>query len=116
MGEFIADFHIHSKYSRATSGEMNTDSLAAWAKLKGISLLGTGDFTHSLWLLGLKEKLKPAGNGLYQYNGVNFILTVEVSNIFYRDGRAKKVHNIIFAPAIEAIEKINAKLARFGNL
>lgn len=114
--EFIADFHIHSKYSRATSREMDIETLAAFAKMKGIAILGSGDFTHPLWLLELKDKLKPQGNGLYQCKGVNFILTVEVSNIFYRGGHAKKVHNIIFSPSIEAVEKINAKLARFGNL
>ena len=84
--KFAADFHIHSKYSRATSPEMNVDSLARWAKIKGISLLGTGDFTHYLWLNELKEKLKPKNNGLFGYEGINFILTAEVSNNFYRNG------------------------------
>ncbi len=116
MSEFIADFHIHSKYSRATSRNMDIETLAAYAKLKGIALIGTGDFTHPLWLLELKDKLKPQGSGLYEYNGVNFVLTAEVSNIFYRNNRAKKVHNIIFTPSIEAAEKMSAKLSRFGNL
>ncbi|MBU3934011.1 MAG: endonuclease Q family protein, partial [Candidatus Omnitrophica bacterium] len=71
---FIADLHIHSKYSRATSKEMDLDHLVEWARLKGISLLGTADFTHHLWLQELKSKLKPAGNGLFSYQGVNFIL------------------------------------------
>ena len=70
---FIADFHIHSKYSRATSRQMDLDHLADWARLKGISLLGTGDFTHYLWLQELKSKLQPLGNGLFSYRQMKFI-------------------------------------------
>lgn len=114
--EFVADFHIHSKYSRATSGEMNIESLARWAKIKGVSLLGTGDFTHYLWLNELKEKLKPRNNGLFEYEGVNFILTAEVANNFYRDGVSKRIHNIIFAPSFETVDKINKALEPSGSL
>ena len=114
--EFVADFHIHSKYSRATSGEMNIESLARWAKIKGVSLLGTGDFTHYLWLNELKEKLKPKNNGLFEYEGVNFILTAEVANNFYRDGVSKRIHNIIFAPSFETVDKINKALEPSGSL
>ncbi len=113
---FIADFHIHSKYSRATSKEMDLDHLVEWAKLKGISLLGSGDFTHHLWLQELKLQLKPAGNGLFAYRGVHFMLTVEVSNIYSKGGRGRRVHNIIFAPDFETVDKINDELAGFGNL
>lgn len=113
---FVADFHIHSKYSRATSKEMELGRLAPWAKLKGISLLGTGDFTHYLWLQELKSKLKPAGRGIFSYQGTNFILTAEVSNIYSKNGRGRRVHNIIFAPDFEAVDKINNELAGFGNL
>ena len=104
---FIADFHIHSKYSRATSKEMDLDHLAEWAKLKGISLLGTGDFTHHLWLQELKSKLKPAGNGIFSYRGINFILTTEVSNIYSKNGRGRRVHNVLFAPGFAAVNKIH---------
>jgi len=83
--QFIADLHIHSKYSRATSREMEVETLAVWAKRKGIKVLGTGDFTHPLYLLDLKTKLKPAGDGLYQLkddaDSARFLLTAEVSNM-----------------------------------
>ena len=82
---FIADFHIHSKFSRATSKEMEVESLAQWGKKKGISLLGTGDFTHPTYVAELKSKLAPLGNGLFELKhgekGVRFMLTSEVSNI-----------------------------------
>ena len=114
--QFIADFHIHSKYSRATSKEMDLEHLAEWAKLKGVSLLGTGDFTHHLWLQELKSKLKPSGNGIFSYGGVNFVLTTEVSNIYSKNGRGRRVHNVLFAPDFSTVDKINDQLAGFGNL
>jgi len=117
---FIADFHIHSKYSRATSPEMEVESLSKWAEIKGISLLGTGDFTHPTYLSELKEKLEPLGNGLFQLrskkNSVKFILTAELNNIFHQGGRLRKIHNIIFAPSFEVVDKINKKLANLGKL
>ncbi len=114
--EFVADFHIHSKYSRATSSEMNVEALSSWAKTKGIKLLGTGDWTHPLWLAELKEKLTPAGKGLFEYNGTFFILTVEVYNLFYRNGKAKSIHNIIFAPDFKTADEINKALKSAGDL
>lgn len=113
---FIADFHIHSKYSRATSKQMNVEALCQWAKLKGISVLGTGDFTHFLWLQELKQKLKDNGNGLFGYQGMQFMLTSEVSNIFSKNGKGRRVHNLIFAPDFETVEKINNALAGYGTL
>ena len=113
---FIADFHIHSKYSRATSPSMDVENLANFAKIKGINLLGTGDFTHPQWLSELKENLKPLGNGLFIYKDMHFILTAEVNNIFYQKGVAKKVHIIIFAPSFEVVEKINKALSKYGDL
>jgi len=95
---------------------MELDHLSAWAKLKGIDLLGTGDFTHHLWLQELKSKLKESAEGLFSYEGVNFILTAEVSNIYSKNGKGRRVHNIIFAPSFEAVEKINDELAGFGTL
>ncbi|MFA5339515.1 MAG: endonuclease Q family protein [Candidatus Omnitrophota bacterium] len=114
--EFAADFHIHSRYSRATSGSMNVKELSRWAKIKGISLLGTGDFTHPLWLSELKSELKEAGGGLYEHGGVNFILTVEVFNNFYVEGKSKRIHNVIFVPDMGTAERLNAKLGEYGDL
>ncbi len=113
---FIADFHIHSKYSRATAKDMDIPHLDKMARIKGIDLVGTGDFTHPLWLNELKEALTSEEDGLYRFSDTLFILTAEVSNIFYKDGATRKIHNVIFAPSFEAVEKINKKLARFGDL
>ena len=114
--EFIADFHIHSKYSRATSRNMDVKNLSEWAKIKGITLIGTGDFTHHLWLEELKHTLEDCGNGLYKHNGVYFILTAEVSSIYSKKGKTYRVHNVIIAPSFKSVDKINEKLGRIGNL
>ncbi len=114
--EFIADFHIHSKYSRATSRNMDVKNLSEWAKLKGITLMGTGDFTHHLWLEELKNNLEDCANGLYKYNGINFILTAEVSSIYSKGGRTYRIHNLIFAPSFKSVDLINERLGRIGNL
>lgn len=113
---FIADFHIHSKYSRATSKNMDIPHLDEMAKLKGIDLVGTGDFTHPVWLDSLERTLSPEEDGLYRFRNTLFILTTEVNNIFYAHGAARKIHNLIFAPSFDVVEKINKKLARFGDL
>jgi uncharacterized protein (TIGR00375 family) len=112
----IADLHIHSKYSRATSKDMNVPNIAKWAKLKGIDAVGSGDFTHPLWLEELKRYLKPAGDGAYVYDGTYFILTGEVSNIYSKKGQTRKVHNLIFAPSFETAEKINKGISRYGKI
>lgn len=114
--EFIADFHIHSKYSRATSKDMDVEHLSYWAKLKGIQLIGTGDFTHHLWLEELRNKLEDKGNGLYYHKGVNFILTSEISSIYSKRGKGYRIHNIIFAPSFKTVDKINYRLSGLGNL
>lgn len=114
--EFVADFHIHSKYSRATSRAMEIKSLNEWAKLKGITLLGTGDFTHHLWLEELKHNLEDCANGLYKYKDTYFILTAEVSSIYSKKGKTHRIHNVIMAPSFKAVDKINEKLSRIGNL
>ena len=133
--QFIADFHIHSKYSRATSKEMNLESLDKWAKIKGIDVLGTGDFTHPAWFKELKEKLEPAEAGLYklkekyakefQKSGgdwfdskkqTRFILTVEISQIYSKGGKVRRIHNLIFAPSLETAGEINRRLGMIGNL
>jgi len=118
--KFIADFHLHSKYSRATSLEMNLENLDQWAKIKGIKVLGTGDFTHPEWFKNLRENLKPAEQGLFKLKkshfGTYFILTTEISCIYSKKGKVRKIHIIIFAPSFEIVEKINKKLSWIGNL
>ena len=113
---FIADFHIHSKYSRATSRDMNVENLARWAKMKGIELIGTGDFTHPDWLLELERELEPAGYGLYKYNDTNFILTSEVCNNFFKNNKGRRIHNVIIVPSFEYARKINNALEKYGDL
>ena len=114
--EFIADFHIHSKYSRATSRDMDVKHLAEWAKLKGITLMGTGDFTHHLWLEELKHHLEDLGNGLFKYQDVCFILTSEISSIYSKRGKTYRIHNMVFSPSFKTTDKINEALSRRGNL
>ena len=118
--KFVADFHLHSKYSRATSRDMNLENLEKWARIKGIKVLGTGDFTHPEWFKNLKEKLEPAEPGLFKLKNsdspTRFILTTEVSCIYSKAGRVRKIHIIIFAPSFEIVDKINAHLGWIGNL
>ncbi len=114
--EFVADFHVHSKYSRATSRDMDVAHIAQWAKLKGISLMGTGDFTHHLWLEELRTKLEPTGQGLFVYDGVHFILSAEVSSIYSKGGRTYRIHNVILAPSFKSVDAINSALSGIGNL
>ncbi|MDI7259994.1 MAG: endonuclease Q family protein [Thermodesulfobacteriota bacterium] len=117
---FIADFHLHSKYSRATSKDMEVEMLARWAKKKGIALLGTGDFTHPIYFAELRSKLVPSGNGLFQLKkedqGIHYILTTEVSNIYTQGGRVRRIHNLIFAPSFEVVEAIRSRLGNLGKL
>jgi uncharacterized protein (TIGR00375 family) len=114
--EFMADFHIHSKYSRATSKDMDVRHIAEWAKIKGITLMGTGDFTHHLWLEELKHNLEDLGNGLFKYNDIYFILTAEISSIYSKKGKTYRIHNMVFAPSFKTVDKIDETLARYGNL
>ncbi|HEY4716393.1 MAG TPA: endonuclease Q family protein [bacterium] len=118
--KIIADFHIHSKYSRATSPDMTADRIAHWADIKGINIIGTGDFTHPLYFNELKQKLEPSENGLFKLkqgtHSARFVLTAEVSNIFDANGRTKKIHSVIFAPNLTSAEKLNSKLSGYGKL
>lgn len=119
MPKIIADLHVHSGYSRATSKDMNANLMAGWAKKKGINLLATGDFTHPEYLKSLKKDLKPLGNGLYATSkepSVNFMLTAEISSIYKQGGKVRKIHNLVFAPSIEVVEKINSVLDKRGNI
>ncbi len=113
---FICDLHIHSKYSRATSRDMDVEHLSKWAKIKGIGLLGTGDFTHPQWLRELKEGLESKEYGIYTRNGVDYILSAEVSNIYFKNGKVRKIHNVIIAPSFKVVDEINGLLAPYGNL
>ncbi|MFH1768118.1 MAG: endonuclease Q family protein [Candidatus Omnitrophota bacterium] len=114
---FVADFHIHSKYSRATSKNMDVVHLADWARHKGISVLGTGDFTHHLWLEELKRHLEPLEKkGLSVYKGIHFILSVEISSIFSQGNKVYRVHNIILVPSFKLAHEVNVMLSRHGNL
>ncbi|OGP91212.1 MAG: DNA helicase UvrD [Deltaproteobacteria bacterium RBG_16_48_10] len=117
---FIADFHLHSKFSRATSKDMEVESLARWAKKKGIALLGTGDFTHPTYLTELRSKLEPLGDGLLRLKRgdqeVRFILTTELNNIYTQGGKVRRIHNLIFAPSLEAVQAISSKLGNIGKL
>ncbi len=123
--QYIADFHIHSKYSRATSKNMDLEHLAQWAKIKGIQILGSGDFTHPVWFQELREKFKPVADGLYQLrnqpaihqqSAVNFILTSELSCIYKKNGRGRRIHLVVLAPNLETVAKINQKLGERFNL
>ncbi len=113
---YIADLHVHSKYSRATSRDMDVANLAKWAKIKGISLLGSADYTHPAWLAELKKNLEPKEDGIFQHAGVDFILSTEVSNIYFKAGRTRKVHNIIFSPDFKTVDGINSYLRHHGTL
>jgi uncharacterized protein (TIGR00375 family) len=125
--KFIADLHIHSHFSRATSKTLTPEYLDYHAGLKGIKIVGTGDFTHPGWLAELKEKTEPDGNGLFKLkkeyrlaspfgnNETRFLLTAEISNIYKRVGKVRKVHNVVLAPGFEEAEKINQKLKNLGG-
>ena len=116
----IADLHVHSNYSRATSRDMTLEGIFPWAKTKGIDIVGTGDFTHPSHFSSIEKKLEPTGKGLFTKknsgNDVQFMLTAEVSNIYTQGGKTRKIHNLIFAPTLEAARRINSELARRGNV
>ncbi len=129
----IADLHIHSYLSRATSKECTLEGLQYWAQLKGVRVVGTGDFTHPTWFRELSDKLVPSAPGLFRLpddvtrtvsetvpkacrGPVEFMLTGEISSIYKRDGRVRKVHSILLAPDLETVATINARLDAIGNI
>jgi len=113
----IADLQIHSRFSRATSPSITIQNLEKYARLKGLNLLGTGDFTHPKWLAELKNELKEDGSGtLTSKSGFNFVLQGEISNIYTQDGKARRVHTLLFARNFEIVEQINAALLKKGRL
>lgn len=112
----IGDLHIHSKYSRATSRDMEIPAISKWAKIKGINLVGTGDFTHPDWLRELKSFLKEYEEGIYEYDGVYFILSAEVNLIFSFKGKSRKVHINLLSKSIEDAEKLNKAFSEYSDL
>jgi uncharacterized protein (TIGR00375 family) len=127
---YIADLHIHSRYSRATSRDLTPEQLDFQARKKGIRLLGTGDFTHPAWREELKEKLIPAEDGLYRLREdcvlspeagaeeerTRFVVSGEISSIYKQDGKVRKVHSLILLPGLEEAEKLSARLQAIGNI
>ena len=130
---FHADLHIHSKYSRATSRDLDLEHLAYWAARKGIGVVGTGDFTHPAWRAELGDKLVPAEPGLFRLRPdieqalaaklppacrapVRFMLEVEISTIYKKGDKTRKVHHLIYAPDFATVDRMSAKLARIGNI
>lgn len=129
---FIADLHIHSSHSIATSRDISPETLYKWAQLKGVTVLGTGDFTHPSWIAELKEKLEPVGNGLFTLKkkfreidsevpdsckgDIYFLLSSEISCIYKKGGKVRKVHNLLFVPGFKEAEKISMELGKIGNI
>ncbi|HDI01154.1 MAG TPA: DNA helicase UvrD [Candidatus Bathyarchaeota archaeon] len=124
MVRVIADLHIHSKYSRATSKKMDVEHIARFAAIKGLKIVGTGDFTHPLWFRELKASLEEEGDtGLYRplrppSSPILFMLTAEVCTAFRSDvdGKAHRIHHVILAPSMEAAEQVSDALSAFGDL
>ncbi|MCL2798849.1 MAG: UvrD-helicase domain-containing protein [Endomicrobia bacterium] len=125
---FYADLHIHSKYSRATSKSCNLEELAIWAQKKGLSVISTGDFTHPAWFAEIKEKLVPAGPGVFKLRDdiekkilkdnyiVRFLLSVEISTIYKKGEKTRKVHHVVFVPDFKSAENLRQKLSAVGNI
>lgn len=128
--KIIADLHIHSRFSMATSKEGTPENLDFWARKKGISLIGTGDFTHPVWREELKERLVSEGNGLYRLRdeyvkeesrkfpgeGTRFVVSGEISSIYKKNGKTRKVHNVILLPGLEAADAMAQRLEKIGNI
>ncbi len=122
---YYTDLHIHSKYSRATSKSLNLEELAIWAKKKGLNLIGTGDFTHPAWFEEIKEKLVEADDGTFKLKpeierqinaNVKFILTVEISTIYKKWDKTRKVHHVVFVPDLKTATNFREKLGAIGNI
>lgn len=116
--QVIADLEVHSKYARAVSSQMILPTISAWGKKKGITLLGTGDFTHPLWLKEIQTQLIDKGEGIYglkdDKKGPSFIFTSEISSIFSQKGRSYRIHTMVYAPSVQVAEKIKTQLLNRG--
>ena len=113
---YVADLHLHSPYARATSRELTFDNMARWARVKGIDLLASADFTHPVWFSETKRTLRPLGNGLYERGGARFVIGTEVNCSGMQGGRNHRAHMLVFAPCIGAAERINAAVSGKGAL
>ncbi|MBS3073538.1 DNA helicase UvrD [Candidatus Pacearchaeota archaeon] len=113
--QIISDLHIHSKYSRATSKDLNIENLEKWARIKGVNLLGTGDFTHPKWFKELKDSLIEKDGILKTKTGFNFIPQTEIS-LMYTDGKGRRVHLVVLAPNLEVVQQITDYLGKRGRL
>jgi ATP-dependent DNA helicase UvrD/PcrA len=130
---FHGDLHVHSKYSRATSRDLDLEHMAWWAARKGIAVIGTGDCVHPAWLAEIRDKLVPAGGGLFRLRPdleaqiwktlppscvapVRFMLSVEISTIYKKGDRTRKIHHLIYAPDFEAVDRLATSLGRIGNI
>ena len=113
---YAADLHVHSRYAIGTSRTLDFETLTRWAKIKGIDLLASADFTHRDWFRETREKLIPCGDGLYEFDGVKFVLGTEVSSVSAQGGRSRRVHLLLFAPSVDVVEQINRALDRLGSL
>jgi DNA helicase-2/ATP-dependent DNA helicase PcrA len=131
--KFIADLHVHSHFSRATSRALDPEHLSLWAQKKGITVIGTGDFTHPGWVSELQEKLVEAEEGLYRlrpdlqevvdsqappscHGPTRFLFSGEISCIYKKNGKTRKVHNLILMPDMSSVIKLNERLDRIGNI
>ncbi len=110
----VADLHVHSRWSRATSPRMTFDDLAASARRKGVQLLGTGDAAHAAWRRAARGALRPVAAGVYERNGVRFVATGEVACVWRQDGRGRRVHVLFLAPSLQAAGRIARALSAFG--
>ncbi|MDD5043700.1 MAG: endonuclease Q family protein [Patescibacteria group bacterium] len=116
--QYIADLHIHSKYSRACSKELEAPMIEKWCKKKGVAIIATSDFTHPAWFKHLRENLEDEGNGLYVLKGsdgkVKFFCATEISCIYSQGGQTRRLHIVVFAPSLGVVEKINKALEARG--
>jgi uncharacterized protein (TIGR00375 family) len=134
MQELIVDLHVHSHYSRATSKNCDFEGLYEWGKLKGINIIGTGDFTHPGWFAEMREKLEPAEPGLFRLREdlaaeidkklppsvrgqiIRFVPSVEIATIYKKGERVRKLHQLIILPSFESVSELDARLERIGNI
>ena len=131
--QFVIDVHLHSRFARATSRELNPSNLHKWSALKGVDVVGTGDYTHPEWFAELSEQLEPAEEGLYQLEpgrrtaveqelpdrcrrAVRFMLSVEISTIYKKGDKTRKIHHVVILPSLESVARLNRRLGAIGNL
>src|SRR3989344_2971573 len=115
--KIVADLHIHSRFARACSPRLTIEEITRWAKIKGVQIIGTGDFTHPLWFKELSNNLEEAEKGLYilkTQTEIRFILQTEVSLIYSKNGKTRKIHYLVLAPNLKFAGEINKELAKNG--